>query len=331
MRAALNILLIALLLLPAAGKTGAYPSAFPLKAEGPLSLEEYWQQVEESRQAVADLEHQPASMGLSRLGQLADGWEQITQVSMPDGTLVPLDHSELAALLRQDPPDLPSILGRLDALLALHDNFPSGLFTLHDVDSLKTILADPRFQWAKSRPSPLQQWWDNLWKKIGEWFDRLFGGMGTPNVTIPSGPILTWALVVLLVLVLAFAGRGLLAGLVKDAELAGNGPGENEVLTSETAFQRADTLSRGGDYRSAVRYLYLSALLLLDERGLLRYDRSRTNREYLRTVSGSPALVRPLRTVIEIFDRVWYGFEPIDAQTYQEYVERVGELRKQKP
>ena len=119
--------------------------------------------------------------------------------------------------------------------------------------------------------------------------------------------------------------------LVKDAELAGDGPGEHEVLTSETALQRAEALSRGGNYRNAVRYLYLSALLLLDERGLLRYDRSRTNREYLRTVSDSPALIQPLRTVIEIFDRVWYGFEPIDAQTYQEYVERVGELRKQKP
>jgi hypothetical protein len=79
-----------------------------------------------------------------------------------------------------------------------------------------------------------------------------------------------------------------------------------------------------------VRYLYLSALLLLDERGLLRYDRSRTNLEYLRTVRDSPDLVRPLRSVIEIFDRVWYGFEAIDPRTYQEYVERVDELRKQR-
>jgi hypothetical protein len=330
MRAALNLLLIALLLLPIAGTSAAFPSAVALKAEGPLSLDEYWRRVEDTRRAVSDLEHQPESMARSRLDSLADDWERITQVSLPDGTLVPLDHSELAALLRQDPPDLAVLLGRLDTLLALHERFPSGLFTLQDIESLKSILADPRFQWAEAKPSPLAVWWDNLWKKIEDWLNRLFGETGIGTVTLPAGPGLTWVLVVLLVLVLAFAGRGLLAGLVKDARLV-DGDGEHEVLTSETALERADALSRGGDYRSAVRYLYLSALLLLDERGLLRYDRSRTNREYLRTVGDSPALVRPLRAVIDIFDRVWYGFEPIDGQTYQDYVERVDELRQQKP
>jgi hypothetical protein len=331
MRAALNLLLIALLLLPAAGRSGDSPSALTLKAEGPLSLDEYWRRVDDTRQAVSDLEHQPESMARSRLDSLADGWVRITQVSLPDGTLVPLDHSELAALLHQDPPDLAIILGRLDALLLVHEHFPSGLFTLQDIESLKSILADPRFQWAEAKPSRLAAWWENLLQKIGDWLSRLFGGIDIGPLRLPAGPGLTWVLVVLLVLVLAFAGRGLLAGLVKEAKLAGEGAGEHELLTSETALERADALSRGGDYRSAVRYLYLSALLLLDERGLLRYDRSRTNREYLRTVGDSPALVRPLRAVIDIFDRVWYGFEPIDGQTYQDYVARVEELRQQKP
>jgi hypothetical protein len=39
--------------------------------------------------------------------------------------------------------------------------------------------------------------------------------------------------------------------------------------------------SSEGDYRTAVRYLYLSLLLLLEEHGLLRYDRPLTDREYL--------------------------------------------------
>jgi hypothetical protein len=331
MRAVLNLLLIALLLLPVAGGTGVPPSAARLTAEGPLSLDEYWQRVEDTRQAVSDLEHQPESAARSALEGLAEGWEGPSQVSLPDGTRLALEHSELAALLRQDPPDLAAILGRLETLLALHERFPTGVFTLQDIESLKSILADPRFQWAEAKPSPLVEWWDNLWKKIMDWLNRLFGDMGVGTVTLPAGPGLTWVLAVLLVLVLAFAGRGLLAGLVKDAELAGNGAGEHEVLTSGTALERAEALSRGGDYRSAVRYLYLSALLLLDERGLLRYDRSRTNREVLRSVGDSPALIRPLRAVIDIFDRVWYGFQPIDGQTYQDYVRRVDELKKQKP
>ena len=89
-------------------------------------------------------------------------------------------------------------------------------------------------------------------------------------------------------------------------------------------------LSTQGDYRTAVRYLYLSSLLVLDEQGLLRYDRSRTNREYLRSVSSRPELAIPLRKVIDVFDRVWYGFEAVDENTYKSYVQQVEELREKK-
>jgi hypothetical protein len=85
-----------------------------------------------------------------------------------------------------------------------------------------------------------------------------------------------------------------------------------------------------GDYRNAIRYLYLSYLLVLDEQGVMRYDRSRTNREYLRSVSSRPELAKPLRDVIDVFDRVWYGFETVDETTYKSYVAHVEELREKK-
>jgi hypothetical protein len=79
-----------------------------------------------------------------------------------------------------------------------------------------------------------------------------------------------------------------------------------------------------------VRYLYLSSLLILDEHGVLRYDRSRTNREYLRSVSSKPELAKPLSDVIDVFDRVWYGYDSVDDETYQSYVKHVDELREKK-
>jgi hypothetical protein len=103
-----------------------------------------------------------------------------------------------------------------------------------------------------------------------------------------------------------------------------------EPLTAELALQRAQELSTGGDYRTAVRYLYLSSLLLLEERGLLRYDRSLTNREYLRTVAHRPELAAILREVIDVFDRVWYGFQTLNPGEYEAYVLRVETLRQQK-
>ena len=96
------------------------------------------------------------------------------------------------------------------------------------------------------------------------------------------------------------------------------------------ALKRAQNLSGAGDYRTAVRYLYLSSLLLLDERGLLRYNRSQTNREYLRSVAHLPKFAAILREVIDVFDRVWYGYQTLDEATYTQYAARVAELRQQK-
>jgi hypothetical protein len=117
---------------------------------------------------------------------------------------------------------------------------------------------------------------------------------------------------------------------VAQAEVELDAAAAGELLTADTAFKKAQGLADAGDYRTAVRYLYLSSLLMLDERGLLRYDRSQTNREYLRSVAHLPQLAALLREVIEVFDRVWYGYYPLDEITYAEYATRVAELRQQR-
>ena len=100
-----------------------------------------------------------------------------------------------------------------------------------------------------------------------------------------------------------------------------------ESLTADSALRRAQEFSGGGDYRTAVRYLYLSTLLRLEERGLLRYDRSLTNREYLQRVAHDPDLSTVLRDVVDVFDRVWYGYQPLDAPAYQRYATAVEALK----
>ena len=99
-------------------------------------------------------------------------------------------------------------------------------------------------------------------------------------------------------------------------------------LTSNSAIQQASGLARGGDYRTAVRYMYLSALLWLDERDLLRYDRAMTNHEYLDHLEGNPELRNRLVPIVEVFDRVWYGYASLDAQSFEAYRQQVEALRR---
>ncbi len=325
MRTVLSVFLLLSIItaafIPAAGK-----NEIPLAGQvQPYSLDQYWEQVQKTRSVVEGLQTAPAEVARQSLDYLVQEWEDIAEVKLNDGTVIPIDNGELTALLSRDPPVLTETLGRLDALLAAKSGFPRNKFSQKDLDALAAILAGPQFQWQKNSVQP-PDWWTRFWENVSRWLEKVFGRVG---INLPGfDTIVTWGLVIVLLVILFFMGRTLLKDLAGDEELDSEGGDGQEPLTAEAAIQRAQELSGLGNYRSAVRYLYLSALLLLDERGVLRYDRSRTNREYLRTVAETAELARPLRAVIDLFDRVWYGYEPINQSTYEEYVRHVDRLKE---
>jgi hypothetical protein len=217
-------------------------------------------------------------------------------------------------------------------MLAAREDFPEARFTGKELQPAEEILSRPEFQWKEAPPNPMNEWFQKLWDRFTAWLDKLFPQRDvTISVGTGGGGTSLWTLltVLLLAFILAYVFRGLFADLVAEANLNGNGDA-NEVLTADAAFQRAQSLSRGRDYRAAVRYLYLSSLLLLDERGLLRYDRARTNHEVLRTVSEKPELAQPLSEVIDVFDNVWYGYHELDEERFKHYSDRVEELKEKK-
>lgn len=299
---------------------------FPANAEAPpISLADYWAKVEQTRAVVAG-EPTPA-----QLAALADEWTAISRVALPDGKTLPVDHTFLAAQLRAKSPNLARLEQLLSRLLALRDGWTHSPHAAADVAALQAILARPEFQWPEERPSFLAL----LWQKALDFIWTRLAPLLPDEVLIPLGGnwshyLLTVLGSLLLVVVLFFMMRQLLGELAAESEIKQDPATGQEILTADLALKRARNLSKGGDYRSAVRYLYLSALLGLDERDLLRYDRSQTNREYLRSVAHLPQLAAILRDVIDVFDRVWYGYHALDEATYHRYAARVAELRRQR-
>ena len=99
-----------------------------------------------------------------------------------------------------------------------------------------------------------------------------------------------------------------------------------QVETERAALARADSAAAANDFRSALRFLYLSAILHLQEHGVLPYDKSLTNREYLHQARVDADLHTALGPAITVFDEVWYGHKPCDAETvanYRELLENV--------
>jgi len=193
---------------------------------------------------------------------------------------------------------------------------------------LSNILSRPEFQYAAAEPTWLAKQLTALRERILN-FLRNFLPAETVDGPGIGSTILTVVISLIVVGILFYVINDLIADFAGEARLTADNDHNGEPLTANAALQRAQIFSGAGDYRTAIRYLYLSALLLLEERGLLRYDRSLTNREYLQSIAHRPELAAILQDVIEVFDRVWYGLHTVDESTYQQYVQQVNQLQQQ--
>ena len=292
-----------------------------------IDEEDYWKLVQDSRDSIQHLGEFSGEERNKTLADLASQWEAIVEVEV-DGQVVPVDNGYLIQLLQAEQPDPEKIEGLLTALLQAHQTYPQRVFSSADLGPLHEILSRPEFTWQESAPNPVDTWLQQIWEAINRWLNDIFGER---SFSIPLNQ--NWITLVaslLLATIFYFVFRTLFIDFTKETRLRNEGEDVSEPITSEAAFEKAQILSRGGDYRSAVRYLYLSALLIMDERGVLRYDRSKTNREYLRSVSKSPELSEPLEEVIEVFDNVWDGYHPLEGDSFKQYSDRVEELKEKK-
>jgi hypothetical protein len=79
----------------------------------------------------------------------------------------------------------------------------------------------------------------------------------------------------------------------------------------------ADRLASAGDFRLAVRALYLAVLSALHRRGAIDYDPTRSNWDYVRSFRGAVSERPVLRELTLRFDYAWYGRTGIDSQSYE--------------
>ncbi|MDH5676030.1 MAG: DUF4129 domain-containing protein [Myxococcales bacterium] len=138
-------------------------------------------------------------------------------------------------------------------------------------------------------------------------------GAGMPRVS-------AWILMLLglfaLALILAYVSRS--TGLRRRA--AGEGQvsdGQSErLLEPVVILDEAAQLAARGQYREALRALYVATLVTLDRRHLIDFDPTRTNWQYLRAMPPSDTR-QAFAAFTRAFDHKWYGREPATADDYQ--------------
>lgn len=81
----------------------------------------------------------------------------------------------------------------------------------------------------------------------------------------------------------------------------------------------ADELAARGEYREAVRHLYLALLSRLHREGAILYDVTLSNWDYLRQFRGQREWLPPFRELTRRFDFAWYGRDPVGAEGYRDF------------
>ncbi len=186
---------------------------------------------------------------------------------------------------------------------------------------LQDILSRPEYN-RTFGPNPMNKFWTWVWERFQDFqrfISRLFAlGHGTAG-RIASFVFACLAIGGFLALLVYVALR--LAGLSRRAgEYEPDLDTESYGLPSaRPLIAKAAALAESGDFRGAFRCAYLASISYLDETGALRFERSRTNWEYLRELDrgGHTSARQHLSPLTLDFDRKFYGREECSRQDYE--------------
>ncbi|WP_342380882.1 DUF4129 domain-containing protein [Myxococcus stipitatus] len=217
-------------------------------------------------------------------------------------------------------------------------------------DRARDILARPEFAVAPPRTDeaeeptapPQMSWWTQFTTWLANLLEDLFKRESpsasppvSPTAGLVSGGQMADALVVVLVgLTVAVLGAVLWRALRKarpleegsgldvstlDAATLARDPAHALSRPPEGWAQLADELAARGNYREAVRGLYLALLSRLHRDGAILYDVTLSNWDYLRQFKGRSEWKPRFRELTLRFDFAWYGNTPVTSTGYQEF------------
>ena len=306
--------------------------ALPLSAATPQEYDRALAQVQQAMRTQAEaIDAQEVSSGASPslLSQQVLG--PIHAVTVPGQVPVPVDPSLLISAIGtaeaiRDPDAKVAALEALSGQIALLRNSlvtpgkkPDPAATLR---SARAVLAQPEFASAPLPPPSLAE-------RIADWLDRLFTRRPSPNMPRFNGPSINPNIIQGILIAIAAAAFIFLVTVIvraigrRDARIKPLVLDEEEAVLVEardkdSLLALAEEQAKSGDFRRAFRLIYLAALVALDTGGVLRFDRSKTNWEYLRALraAGRSDVYAAMTPLTREFDQVWYGFAPSDSSQY---------------
>lgn len=183
-------------------------------------------------------------------------------------------------------------------------------------DDLTDRYSGPDFDYqetTKEAGNFVSDFFDWLFKKLGTWFGI--------EISPFWGEVLKWTVYLIFGAIAIYFLVKLLTGADASGVKARSEKSRNEIKIEETHIQEID-LSKfiseaiaSGNYRNAVRYLYLNSLKKLSATGKIDWDFQKTNGDYYREIKDMD-LKAQFQKVSYLYDYVWYGEFAIDESAF---------------
>ncbi len=193
---------------------------------------------------------------------------------------------------------------------------------------LDRVLSDRAFHEAEpnvvqKQAIRFQSWVGTQVRRLFRPLDRVQPPPNAPANTPGAGPVarlLAFLGSPLLLIILALAFAAVIIFFVTRRLRRRAAKPTVDVAPPRTAaewWRSADLLAAQGDYRAAVRALFLGTLTEFDERRLVAFDPALTDREYLREAQRQQWwLIEPLRPFVRLVESIVYADAPCHATEY---------------
>jgi hypothetical protein len=294
-----------------------------------VDLPTYTQRLTTAGDALAQaqaLAGAPRDAAIQRARDALTGIDGVTV----DGTRYPAPHMDALAALRRSPPDIERAGAQVAEIRALLADEQTTVPDPQARQKLANVLSDRAFHAAE--PNLVQKQATRVQSWIAEQLRRLSRPLTrTPTPTVPpgtpgAGPLArvlslfgSPAVLILIALLIAAA---IVAFRLRRGRRRTKRTADEAVTPPHTAAewrQQADLLAARGEYRAAVRALFLGTLTELDERRLVAFDPALTDREYLREAQRQQSsLIEPLRPFVRLVEAIVYADAPCRATEYDQ-------------
>jgi Domain of unknown function (DUF4129) len=198
--------------------------------------------------------------------------------------------------------------------------------------ALEETLSQPEFSRLRSLPeekaeeSESPEWLERFWRWLDDWFgadeereDNNFAvsTSGIEVLVYVLAAVIFGAVIVFILKSLIWTARDRRIQGIKDEAprsfRPGSAPGE---VDPADYLRRAMAFGESGRFKDGVRELLLGAMSATERRGLIRFRKGLTNRDYFYSVRG-PARESFARIAAE-FERIYFGRREASPETFRE-------------